>query len=95
MNTISAVVLGASALLVATVASGRAQNSEVPSMSQTAKIQSAPAGTERNMPQLTPLFMIGGVPVYLWAPLEPPYDAHANATDPLWETGMATGQSGF
>jgi hypothetical protein len=98
MNTISAAILGASALMVATVAPGRAQNSEVPSMSQTTRVQSAPAGTGRTVPQLTPLFTIGGVPVYLWAPVEPPYNTHAGqdlATDPLWMAGMATPQSGF
>ena len=98
MNRIGAVVLGASALMVATVAAGRAQRSEVPSASQTTTAQSVPAGTGRNIPESKPLFMIGGVGVYLWAPVEPPYDANANrnlAADPLWEAGMSTAQSGF
>jgi hypothetical protein len=37
-----------------------------------------------------PLFKIGKVPVEVWAPVEPPYDAHLNrseAADPIWEEG--------
>jgi len=106
MNMISAVGLGVLALMAATVATGRAQNapsgrtktSKVPAISQEKKVQSIPTITERSVPEATPLFMIGGVPVYLWAPVEPPYNAHANldpAADPLWLAGMSTPQSGF
>ena len=106
MNMIGAVGLGVFALMVVTVASGRAQtspsgrtkNSEVPSISQEKMVQSVPAGTEKSVSEFTPLFMIGRVPVYLWAPVEPPYNPNANrdpAADPLWLAGMATPQSGF
>lgn len=37
--------------------------------------------------QSRPLFHIGGLPVYAWAPVEAPYNGAANrnlAADPLW-----------
>ena len=94
MNRIGAIALGASVLMVATVASGRARSSEVPGASQATSAQSVPAGNESRVPQSTPLFTIGGVVgVYLWAPVEPAYDANANrniAANPLWESSGPT-----
>jgi hypothetical protein len=95
MNRIGAIVLGASVLMVATAASGRAQSSEIPSASQATPTQSVPDVTESSPRQSTPLFTFGGMTVYLWAPVEPPYDANMNrssAADPLWESGMPTAQ---
>lgn len=95
MNRIGAVMLGASALMVATVASGRAESSAVTSASEATTSRLAPTG---GIPEKTPLFTIGGVGVYLWAPVEPPYNANSNrngAADPLWEAGMPTAESGF
>ena len=94
MNRIGAIALGASVLMVATVASGRARSSEVPGASQATPAQSVPAGNKSSVPQSTPLFTIGGVVgVYLWAPVEPAYDANANrdlAANPLWESSPTT-----
>jgi hypothetical protein len=61
MNGIGAIALGASVLMVATVASGRARSSEVPGASQATPAQSVPAGNESRVPQSTPIFTIGGV----------------------------------
>ena len=83
MNKIGEIVLGASVLMVATAASGRARSSEVPSASQATPIESVPVVTESRTPQSTPLFMIGGMTVYLWAPMEPTYDLN---TKPEWRS---------
>ena len=94
MNRIGAIALGASVLMVATVASGRARSSEFPGASQATPAQSVPAGGESRVPQSTPLFTIGGVVgVYLWAPVEPAYDANANrdlAANPSRESSGPT-----
>jgi hypothetical protein len=94
MNGIGAIALGASVLMVATVSSGRAGNSDVPGASQATPAQFVPAGNKSSLPQPTPLFTIGGVVgVYLWAPVEPAYDANANrdiAANPLWESSGPT-----
>jgi hypothetical protein len=98
MNSIGAVVLGASAVMVAALPPARAQTSEVPTINQATTAPSIPAGTESAMPRSSPLFSIGGVPVYLWAPVAPPYSTNANrnlAADPLTEAGMPTAHSGF
>jgi hypothetical protein len=94
MNGIGAIALGASVLMVATVTSGRARSPEVPGASQATPAQPIPAGNKSSVPQSTPLFTIGGVVgVYLWAPVEPAYDANANrdlAANPLWGSGGPT-----
>jgi hypothetical protein len=94
MNGIGAIALAASVLMVATVASGRARSSEVPGASKATPAQSVPAGNKSSVPPSTPLFTIGGVVgVYLWAPVEPAYDANANrniAANPLWESSGPT-----
>jgi hypothetical protein len=98
MNRIRAIVLGASVLMVATAASGRARSPEVPSASQATPTQSAPGVTESSAPQSAPLFTFRGMTVYLWAPVEPTYDADMNrnsAADPMWEWGMAPAQGDF
>lgn len=40
-----------------------------------------------------PLFDLGNLPVGVWAPVEPPYDVHANrnnASNPLWYDASST-----
>ena len=94
MNRIGTIALGASVLMAATVGSGRAGSSEVPGASQATPAQSVSAGNKSGVPQSTSLFTIGGVVgVYLWAPVEPVYDANANrdlAANPLWESSPTT-----
>jgi hypothetical protein len=94
MNRIGAIALGASVLMVATVTSGRARSSEVPGANQATPAQPVPAGNTGSVPDSTPLFTIGGlVGVYLWAPVEPAYDANANrdlAANPSWESSGPT-----
>jgi hypothetical protein len=94
MNGISAMALGAFVLMVAAVASGRARGSEVPGTSHATPAQSVPAGNKSSVPPSTPLFTIGGVlGVYLWAPVEPAYDANANrdlAAKSLWGSSGPT-----
>ena len=46
--------------------------------------------TTQPPPAPEPLFNIGGIPVDVWAPVEPSYDARINrnlASDPQWEAG--------
>jgi hypothetical protein len=98
MNRVGTVVLGASALIAATVDSGWARRVEAPNASQARPTNSVPAVTESSSPQPTPLLTIGRMRVYLWAPVEPTYDANTNrnlAADPLWESGMPTAQGDF
>ena len=63
---------------------------------QATPAQSVPAGNKSGVPQSTPLFTISGVMgVYLWAPVEPAYDANSNrnlAANPLWESSGPTTQ---
>jgi hypothetical protein len=98
MNRIGASILAASALMLATVSPGLAQNSVAPNLSQATKAAPAPAGTVTGVREAPPLFKIGDVPVHLWAPVQPPYDSRMNrdpAAEPFWEAGMPTTQSGF
>jgi hypothetical protein len=49
--------------------------------------QTAAAGPRQAPTQARPLFTIGGLPIGIWAPVPPPYDAAANrnaAANPLW-----------
>lgn len=93
MHRMGAVVLGASALMAATVGSGWARRAAVPSADDASSVP--PAVAESTAPQATPLFTIGGMTVYLWAPVEPAYNANMNrnsAGDPLWESEMPNAQ---
>jgi len=98
MKRIGAALVGVSALVLAMAASGQAQSPAAPSMSEAVQAPSVPAGTETGVRESSPLFRIGEFPVFLWAPVEPPYDTHMNrnlAADPLWEAGTPTTGSGF
>jgi hypothetical protein len=49
--------------------------------------QISSAGSDPTGQQSRPLFNIGGLPVYVGAPVEPPYDSAENrnlAADPIW-----------
>jgi hypothetical protein len=90
MNTVGVVVLGASALMLATLPFARAENPKVLNTRQTVATQSLGGNAEGTVPQSHPLFTVGGVEVHLWTPVAPPYDSHANrnfAANPLWEAG--------
>jgi len=97
MKMIGAVMLGASILLLATASPSYAQKPRVLNARQVGPTQSLQGSTEGSVPQSQPLIMIGaGVGVHLWAPVQPPYDTHANrnfAADPLWEAAIGTSQS--
>jgi len=85
MNRIGAFILGVSALVMP--ASVQAQTMQTPSLRQTSDADSValPVGTSH--PQ-HPLVVAGQVGVYVWAPVEPAYNAKADrnlAADPLWE----------
>lgn len=90
MNRTVARIFGASALMVTMIASAQAQSPAVPSATQTTEAPvplANPAGTAQ---QSAPLFTIAGVPVRVWAPIEPSYDPNMNRTaaqGPMWEAG--------
>ena len=95
MKTIGVVVLGASVMMLATVAHVRAQNPDW-DVNQTRQTNSVEGSLEGSVPQSQPLFTIGGVGVHVWAPVESPYDSHANtnlATGSLF--GADPNQSGY
>jgi hypothetical protein len=51
----------------------------------------AAAVPEPNAKRLHRLFTIGGIPAYVYAPVEPPYSSEMNrslAADPIWEPGF-------
>jgi hypothetical protein len=88
--------LAAAALtLVATAASGQVKQPvadppprPVPSESQTITAEPVPTNPDASVTEPRPLFNIGNVPVDVWAPVEPPYDANMNrnqAANPVWD----------
>lgn len=88
MNRIGGTILGASALVIVTAASVQAQTAEAPGLRQTSNADSVTLPVEKSRPQQSPLVVAGQVGVYLWAPVEPAYNAKADrnlAADPLWE----------
>ena len=99
MNTIGAVVVGVSALMVATVASAQVKTPDNPNLGQSTMAQSGPAGTESGVPPSPPLFMIGGLSVHLSASVEPVHNANSNgnpsADVSLWEAQETEPQPGF
>jgi hypothetical protein len=94
MKMFGTVVLGASALIVATTASAQvkkpaadAPTRQAPAAGQTVRAAPVPANPEASVNAPLPLFKIGNVPVDIWTPVEPPYDSHLNrdqAANPLW-----------
>ncbi len=97
MKMLSTLALAASALMVATAAS--AQVKQLPAdplprpvavESQTVTARPIPINPDASVTQPRALFKLGNVPVDVWAPVEPPYDAHMNKTqaaNPTWDEG--------
>jgi hypothetical protein len=95
VKTKRAVVLGVFAMTLATVSSVRAQNPDWDA-SQSRQDSSVEGSLDGNEPESQPLFSIDGVGVHVWAPVESPYDSHANtnlATGSLF--GADPNQSGY
>jgi hypothetical protein len=97
MKMFSTLALAAFALVVATAASAQVKKPAadppprpVPAESQTVTAQPVPTNPDATVNQPRPLFNIGNLPVDVWAPVEPPYDANMNrsqAANPVWEEG--------
>ncbi len=91
MNTIPTTLFAASVLMGAGATAVHAQQHTrtVPAVSETTT-SATPyilPDTPANPPQSHPLFTVGRFGVYLWAPVEPPYDAAMNrslAANPAW-----------
>jgi len=82
----SAAIL-ASAVILAFMTVGSAQAGKpspagktqpAPGASQTARAPYSPPGPDQGVGQSRPLFVVGGVPVVLWAPVQPPYNSRMN-----------------
>jgi hypothetical protein len=88
MKRSRAVIAGALPLLMATAAyADTPAGPPVTGTLQAPATLPAPVAPESAQPQ--PFWTLGGVPVRIWAPVAPPYDAAANRTgagDPLWDT---------
>ena len=87
MKIIGATILGATALMFATVAPVHAQSAQVPDQSQVTEAPFFPPSPWPTEPGPPSLFSIAGFNAYLWAPVEPQYDANNNrnlAADPFW-----------
>jgi hypothetical protein len=96
VKAIGANVLGASVMMLATtVVSVQAQNPDF-DVNQSPQTNSVEGSLEGSAPQSQPLFTIGELGVHVWAPVESPYDSHANtnlATGSLFGTDPS--QSGY
>lgn len=94
MKMLASLVLGVSAVIVATNASAQVKKPAadgparpVPVAGQTMRATPVPADPEASVNAPLPLFKIGNVPVDVWTPVEPPYDSHLNrdqAANPIW-----------
>ncbi|MDR3534894.1 MAG: hypothetical protein P4L71_00215 [Acetobacteraceae bacterium] len=87
MNTISTAAFGAFVIMAASAAHGQQPDVD---MSATSRMDTARPDLTVVAPQSAqqsrPLFMLGSVEVHLWAPIQLPYDPHANrnfAADPF------------
>jgi hypothetical protein len=97
MKMLSTLALAASAVMVAGAGSAQVQKPAadspprpVPAESQTVTAQPVPTNPDASVTQPRALFNIGNVPVDVWAPVEPPYDANMNrnqAANPVFEEG--------
>ena len=86
-----------SALMLATAASAQVKKpaadpppKSVSAASQTVMARPVLTNPDASVTRPPALFKIGNVPLGLWAPVEPPYDAHMNRTqaaNPVWEEG--------
>jgi hypothetical protein len=96
MKILSAMVLGAVSLSMATGAVAQVRSPPVPdpaapvaATSQTLRAPAVPSNPDQSVAQAHPLFNIGREPVVVWAPVEAPYNAHMNrsqAANPVWES---------
>jgi hypothetical protein len=87
MNRSGVLIAGVLPLLMATAAYADTPADQVTGTLQAPVTLPAPVAPENT--QQPPLWTLGGVPVRIWAPVAPPYDAAANRTgaaDPLWDT---------
>jgi hypothetical protein len=85
MNIAAAVILGSLVTVMTTAAF--AQEQMLPPAGADQQIGAASGPAPRDPGRLPPLFKIGGLPVHVWTPVEPDYNAHANrnlAADRLW-----------
>jgi hypothetical protein len=96
VKTISPAAIGAATLiLMAVAASARSQDSDW-TASEPAPMESVQGTLESNAPESQPLFNLGGVGVHVWAPVESPYDSHANTNlAHVWGAGTEPSQSGY
>jgi hypothetical protein len=87
MITAGALILGTFVAIGATSAFGQEQLPEDAGTNHRFGASSASVAPEPDDRQSRPLFKIGGLPVHVYAPVAPPYNAAANrnlAADPLW-----------
>jgi hypothetical protein len=89
-------VAGAMTFATTTFAAAQAQmprQASTPGASETIQAPTVQPNPPAPIPELTPLFRLGDVPVVVWAPVEPPYDSNANrnnAANPLWYAATNT-----
>ncbi len=88
MNTFIGTVMGAAVLLAATIVSAQAQrvtpvaapNPPAAGTTQTLQAPYTATNPDQSAAGSRPLFHIGQLPVVVWAPVQPPYNAKANGT---------------
>ncbi len=95
MNSIAASALCAALPAFVMVGSAQAvkpspasQTTPAPGASQTARAPFTPSAPDQRISQSRPLFVVGGVPVVVWAPVQPPYNGRMSRTaaaGPLWD----------
>ena len=87
MSTAGVLILGFFVSVVTTSAFGRTRHLAGAGTNHRFVASGAAAASELEAGPSRPLFRIGGLPVGVDAPVEPPYNAAANrnlAADPLW-----------
>lgn len=95
MKNLATGAFAALTLTVAALASAHAQSPSVPEQNQQSAGASqmlqapfTPTTPDARAAQSRPLFMIGNLPVVVWAPVEPPYNGNMNrsaASDPMFD----------
>ena len=93
MNSASALILGTLVAVVSTPAVGQGQlpDADVNHWFKSSSASNAFVAPEPSDQQSPPLFKIGGLPVRVYAPVLPPYNAAANrnlAANPVWGPGF-------
>jgi hypothetical protein len=84
MNTAGVLILGTFVAVMATACSGPEQTL---ASSTEQQIGASSSSVVREASGSPLLFEIGGLPVHVWAPVQPGYNTEANrnlAADPLW-----------